>query len=228
MAGAFVLVLWGIYKKEIQDHAKACFKSLYGALFQRHIARRVTETELKAILGNGLVGLETLLLLLLKEYQCDRVTVTEYEEKDGLHLATCVVEVRLAEMQSVQRALQQTPVDPSIWDEVLRIHGLPNRASYVPDARVLDNAVLRATLLDSGVWSAYYQSLPTSTGKPRATLALSWHRERILTATQLEQLRNRARGYGAVENNLYELGRDAFWIGGAILVGLLEILICLH
>lgn len=188
-ASALTLAVWAIYKKEIQDLLKGSFNRLWVHLFHRHIARRVTETELKTILGSGLQGLKTLLLIQLSEYQADRVTVTEYEEKAGSRLATCVVEVRQAEMNSVQDSLQQTKVDPALWDELLRIHHLPTRACFVPDARLLDIAPMRDALLNSGVWSAYYQSLPNSAGQPRALLAISWHREHLLTDEQLRALR---------------------------------------
>jgi hypothetical protein len=187
-AGALLLALWGMYKQELQDGFKVCCKRLYAHFFQRHIARRVTEAELKSILGSGLVGLETLLLLLLKEYAADRVTVMEYSEKDGSHWATCVVEVRQAEMQSVQGAWQLRELPPGLWEEVCRINSLPGRKRYVQDARIEDVAPLRAALLASGVWSAYYQSMPTPTGQPSAMLSLSWHTEHLLTDAQLTAL----------------------------------------
>lgn len=186
MAGLALLTL---FKKELQDAFKSLSKKLYGRLFRGHIARRVTDAELKQVLGSGLVGLETLLLLLLKEYRADRVTVTEYElAADGSVLATCLVEVRSADMQSVQSQVQALAIDPVLWQEIQRIHNQFGRWRYVADARTEDVAPLRAALLNSGVWSAYYQSLPNDKGECRAMLALSWHNEHLLSAEQLAAL----------------------------------------
>ncbi len=182
-----VLLLLGIYKKEVQDYSKGLFTRWHGRLFPPEAALRVTDAQLKTILGSGLEGLETLLLLLLKEYQADRATVTEY--CDGITSATCLVEVRVADMKSVRPTMQAMPLPPEVREEILRVHHAPNRARYVPDARMMDVAQLRTVLLNSGVWSAYYQSLPTTEGECRAMLSISWHQAHDLTAVQLDALR---------------------------------------
>jgi hypothetical protein len=185
----FALAALGKYHKEIQDFLIELGKRWWGFWLHRHDGRRVSDSELQTILDSGLVGLETLLYYLLREYKADRVTVTEFEEKDGSRWATCVVEVRQAEMQSVERQVQQMKVTPELWDEMVRIHNRPDRSLFVLDARAVDVAAMRAALLESGVWSAYYQSLPTSQGKPRAMLALSWHLEHLPTEVELRQLK---------------------------------------
>ena len=189
-AGALTLALWGLYKKELQDWFKAWCKRVYARWVLPDVARRVSEAELKQILASGLVGLETLLLLLLKEYQADRVTVMEYSEKDGSHLATCVVEVREAHMPSIQYLYQYTVLPPGLWTALEHIHAQPGRWRYVPDAQLEDNVPLRAVLTSSGVYSAYYQSLPAANGQPMAMLALSWGQPHELTAVQIAALKN--------------------------------------
>jgi hypothetical protein len=184
-AGAVLLWCWKEYKPELL----AFFKRCCTRLFRQDIARRVTETELKEILDSGLVGLETLLLLLLKEYAADRVTVMEYSEKDGSHFATCVVEVREAEMYSVQALYQNAKLPPGLWPALEHVHSQPGRWRYVPDARLEDNVPMRAALLSSAVASAYYLSFPSPDGHPKAMLALSWAREHLLTDAQLSALK---------------------------------------
>ena len=196
--GWLALAVWTIYKKELQDWLKGCCKRCYARWFQAGIARRVTEAELKDILSSGLVGLETLLLLLLKEYTADRVTVMEYSERAGSHVATCVVEVREADMPSIQHLFQRTPLAPGLWAALEHIHAQPGRWRYVADARTEDNVPLRAVLTSSGVCSAYYQSLPSPEGQPVAMLAVSWARAHELTAAEQHALRNSGIACGTV------------------------------
>jgi hypothetical protein len=187
-AGALTLALWGMYKKELQDWFKSCSKRLWARFFPGDTARRITEKELKQILSSGLARLETLLLVLAKEYGTDRVTLIEYRKKDGLPLATCLVEVRQFEMQSV-RHLQDSPVGDAVWAYALHINSLPGRWHYVPDVRLLDVAAVRDALIESGVRSAYYMMFPTLTGQePLAALSFSWHTEKHLSAEMLTHL----------------------------------------
>ena len=122
-----LLLLWGIYKKELQDWFKACGKRLYARFVLPDVARRVTDAELKAILASGMAGLKTMLLVLLKEYEADRVTVMEYRTgKDG-HTATCVAEVRSADMPSIEYLFQNTPLPAGLWTAFEHIHAQAGR-----------------------------------------------------------------------------------------------------
>ena len=186
-AGGLTLAVWTIYKKELQDW----FKKLAGRCWASWLrwfappASRITDPQIEQIVRSGMGGLTSYLYLLLAEYAADRVTLTEYEEcADGSVLATCLVEVRSGDMKSVQSDVQKLPLKPGIWREIQRWHNQFLRAHYVPDAHLLDNAPLRDALLDSGVWSAYYHTLPDEDGKCRAVLALSWHAEHPLTSEQ--------------------------------------------
>lgn len=172
-AAGFVLVM---YKKEIQDWLKESFKSLRERFASPSEVARVRAEQIKAIQKVGLDGLDSVTWLLLNEYKASRVTVTKYVKRNGIYLATCVSEARATEMPSVIRDLQDFPVESSIWEEIERIHHLPGRKHYVPDAQLVDIAAMRDALLNSGVWSAYYQSLPNSKGQPWAVLAISWDR----------------------------------------------------
>jgi hypothetical protein len=193
--GAFglLLIVWGIYKKEVQDGLRAGLKWGYNwvrGLFIKPPARRVSDTEMEAILGSGLEGLTTLLYLLEREYAADRVTITEYQEQaDGSALATCVVEVRQAEMKSVLH-LRKSPISRELWRQIKRIAGLPHRVRCVLDARTEESAVLRVALLNSGVWSAYYQAMPDPLEEYQkiTILALSWHTPHELSPEQLRAL----------------------------------------
>ena len=185
-AGIAVLAVWGIYKKEIQESLNGWGKRCYAFVFVRAVPARVSDRELDAIFGSGVRGLTTLLWLLLDEYKPDRVTVTEYAGTNGSYTATCVAEVRRGEMQSVLD-MQGLPLAPDTWAEIQRIHAGADRTRYVPDAHLLDVAPLRTVLLNTGVWSAYYQSL-SSTPQPQAMLSLSWHQARELSAAELSDL----------------------------------------
>lgn len=177
------------YKKPIEAYLLKLASKLLGRFWPFAASgRQLTEAEVKEILGAGLENVETLLYLLLKEYQADRVTITLYEpEETGGALATCEVEVRAADMQSV-RNLDKTPLSAGLRGEIWAINSLPGRMLYVPDARASDSAVVRAALPASGVWSAYYQSMPTSQDTERRLLAMSWQTAHLLTPEQLAQL----------------------------------------
>ena len=71
-AGGAILVLWGIYKKELQDYFKASCKELYVRLFPPPVALTLTKQQLGLIVDNGHAGLEMFLYLLLREYAADR------------------------------------------------------------------------------------------------------------------------------------------------------------
>lgn len=183
-AGAAWAVVWLKYKEEIISFFVDSGKRLLAWLFRSEGARRLPDAELRQILASGLSGIESLLLVLAKEYAADRVTVTTYRKNESSYLATLLVEVREAEMQSVRAAWQDSPVASELWDEIERIHNLPGRWTYVPDARLVDIAALRVALTESGVRSAYYQTLADSKGKARATLAISWHHDHPLSHEQ--------------------------------------------
>jgi hypothetical protein len=184
-SASFVLVM---YKKEIQDWLKESFTRLRERFAAPSDVARIWENQTKALQNMGLDGLDTAVWVLLNEYKAQRVTVTKYEKKNGTYLATCVSQALESEMPSVLRDLQNFPVDPAIWEEVERVHHLPGRMLYVPDAQLVDIAPMRAALLNSGVWSAYYQSLPTSKGKPWAILAISWSKAHPMTDELLGHL----------------------------------------
>lgn len=173
-----ILTLTGLglltFKKEILDGLKEGFKRLQGWFASPSEVARVRAAQIKAIQKVGLDGLDSVVWLLLNEYKASRVTVTKYVKKNGTYLATCVSEARATEMPSVIRDLQDFPVESSLWDEIERIHHLPGRKHFVPDAQLVDVAPMRDALLNSGVWSAYYQSLPNTKGQPWAVLAISW------------------------------------------------------
>lgn len=191
LASGAGLVLWGIYKTELQAFFKSCCKRLWAWLVSwvRPVASRVSDAQIDLVVKSGMGGLTSYLYLLLKEYAADRITVTEYEEcADGSVLATCLVEVRSGDMKSVQDNVQKLPIPAGLWLEIQRWHSQFLRAHYVPDARLLDNAPLRDALLASAVWSAYYHTLPDHEGKCRAVLALSWHNEHPLSDEQLRAL----------------------------------------
>jgi hypothetical protein len=182
---SFVLVM---YKKEIQDWLKESFKLLRERFAGPTAVAKVRDAQIQAVQKMGLDGLDTVVWLLLNEYKAQRVTVTKYVKKDGIYLATCVSQALATGMPSVLRDLQDFPVDSSIWEEVERIHHLPGRKLYVPDAQLVDVAAMRDVLLNSGVWSAYYQSLPTSKGKPWAILAISWDKPHQMTEELLQHM----------------------------------------
>ncbi|TPG66054.1 hypothetical protein [Hymenobacter nivis] len=194
--GGAVLVVWGIYKKEIQEKLNACGKYLLARLqgFGTSLVRlvtpppveRISDKEWDELLAADLEELETLLSVLLGEYKADRVTVTEYSESAGGHLATCAVEARNSAMPSVL-GMQLMPLTPEAWEMIEEIHRRPGRYRYVPDVHTLEHAPLRAVLLNSGVWSAYYQSLSNGRG-PRAMLSLSWYTLHPLSELQLTVL----------------------------------------
>jgi len=189
--GWLTLAVWTIYKKELQDFFKSLAKRCWGRLnvIFNPPASRVSDAQIDQVVKSGMGGLSSYLFLLLKEYAADRVTLTEYEEcADGSVLATCLVEARSGDMKSVQDAVQKLPLPPGLWPEIQRWHSQFLRAHYVPDARLLDNAPLRDALLGSGVWSAYYHTLPDQQGRCRAVLALSWHDEHPLSEEQLRAL----------------------------------------
>lgn len=143
---------------------------------RRQLSRRVSDEELKRILTSEREELETLCLLLQREYQADRVTVMEYHcPKAPLRpTATCTVEVRAPRISSVRAQFQKTPLSPELWSQVEQVHATGCRCLYVPDARLLDSAETRRTLVASGVRSAYYQSLPTLPGTCGGMLSISW------------------------------------------------------
>jgi hypothetical protein len=201
--GAFSLwlIVWGIYKKEVQDGLRAGFKWGYNwvrGYFTRPPAQRVSDDEVATIvasvIGSDMEALTTLLYLLEREYAADRVTITTYaEQPDGSALATCVVEVRQAEMKSVLH-LRQSPIGKELWRQIKRITTLDHRVRSVLDARTEESAALRVALLNSGVWSAYYQAMPEPEEEeqeehPKITLlALSWHTRHELSPEQLRAL----------------------------------------
>jgi len=186
-AAGFVLVM---YKKEIQDWLKESFKRLRERFASPTEVAKAWDAQIAAIQKMGLDGLDTAVWLLLTEYKAQRVTVTKYEKKDGIYLATCLSQALTTEMPSVLRDLQNFPVDSSVWEEIERIHRLPGRRYYVPDAQLVDIAAVRDALLSSGVWSAYYQSLPTSKGQPWAMLAISWSQPYPVTEDLMDHLHN--------------------------------------
>lgn len=177
------------YKKPIEAFLLRLAGKLLGRFWPfAESGRQLTQAEVKEILGAGLENVETLLYLLLKEYQADRVSITVYElQETGGALATCEVEVRTADMQSV-RNLEKTPIPAALRAEIWAINSLPGRMLYVPDARASESAAVRAALPASGAWSAYYQSMPTSQDTERRLLAMSWQAEHLLTPQQLAQL----------------------------------------
>jgi hypothetical protein len=183
--GSFVLLK---YRKQIQDWFIELAVRLRERFGSSSNVAKVQQAQMKAIQKMGLDGLDTVVWLLLTEYKAQRVTVTKYVKKDAIYLATCVSQALATEMPSVLRDLQDSPVDSSIWDEIERIHHSPGRKLYVPDAQLVDVAAMRDALLNSGVWSAYYQSLPTSKGKPWAVLAISWDKPHPMTDELLQHL----------------------------------------
>lgn len=187
-----ILTLTGLglltFKKEILDGLKEGFKRLREHFASPSEVARVRAAQVEAIQKMGLDGLDTVVWLLLNEYKAQRVTVTKYAKKDGIYLATCVSQALATGMPSVLRDLQDFPVDSSVWEEIERVHHLPGRKLFVPDAQLVDVAALRAALLNTGVWSAYFQSLPTSAGKPWAMLAISWDKPHPITEELLHHL----------------------------------------
>lgn len=188
LVGAVWAIIWQAFKKEIIEYGGSTSKRLWVYFFSRGIVRKLTQKELDLILKANLGRVNTLLLVLAKEWHTDRITVMRYDKKGGAWLATCLVQVREAEMQSVEELYQNTPVDPAIVAEVLRIHNLPGRNYYVPDARLVDIAAMQAALLASDVRSAYYQSMPNSKGELLALLAISWRTEHPLSEKDLHLL----------------------------------------
>jgi len=188
MFGAVWAVIWGIFKKEIMEWGGTTSKRLWAYCFSRGIVRKLTQKELDLIIKSNLGRVNTLLLVLAKEFTADRVTVTRYDRKDGQLLATCLVQVREAEMQSVEELLQNSPVDPAMRAELERWHHLPGRNYFVPDARLVDIVPMRDALLSSGVRSAYYHSFPNSKGEQWAILAVSWHKDHLLSEKDLHLL----------------------------------------
>lgn len=189
-----ILTLTGLglltFKKEILDGLKEAFKHLKQRFASPSTVARAWDDQIAAIQKMGLDGLDTAVWLLLTEYKAQRVTVTKYEKKDGIYSATCVSQALTTEMPSVLRDLQDFPVDSSVWEEIERIHRLPGRRLYVPDAQLVDIAAMRDALLNSGVWSAYYQSLPTSKGQPWAVLAISWNKAHPVSEEMMDHLHN--------------------------------------
>lgn len=180
LAGALLLK----YKKPLEALGKRLLTRLFPSLAAVH---QLSEAEVKELLGAGLESVETLLYLLLKEYDADRVTITAYEPSDGGALATCEVEVRAAEMKSV-RSLQRSPIPADLWAEIQAVSLRPGKMRYVPDARAEDSAVLRAALPASGAWSAYYQTMPILPATSVRMLAMSWHQQHSLTEAEVAQL----------------------------------------
>lgn len=183
----FVLVM---YKKEIQDWLKGLFGQLHARFSGGSDVQKVLDAQTKEIQKLGLDGLDMAVWLLLTEYQAQRVTVTKYEKKGATYSATCLSQALGSEMPSVIRDLQDFPVEEALMAEVERIHHLPGRKHYVPDAQLVDVAPMRDALISSGVWSAYYQSLPTSKGKVSAMLAISWSRPHPVSPELMEHLHN--------------------------------------
>jgi len=186
--GAVWAVIWQAFKKEIIEHSAITSKRLWAYFFARGIVRKLTQKELDLIIKSNMGKVNTLLLVLAKEFMADRVTVTRYDKSGGQWLATCLVQVREAEMQSVEELLQGTTIDPAIMAELHRIHNLPGRNYYVQDARLVDIAAMQDALLNSGVRSAYYQSMPSSKGELWAYLAISWHNDHPLSEKDLHLL----------------------------------------
>lgn len=189
--GAAATALLALYKTELQAYFKAKVSHLK-VFFQRFAAgRRLSLKEEKEILNAGLDGLDTLVWYLRDEYQCDRVTIVEYEKQDdGSRLATCLSEARVGGMPTVERDLQSERVHPDVWAELERIHSLEGHRHFVPDAHLVEIAAMRDALLKYGVYSGFYQSLPMPDGKCRALLSLSWHEPHApLSALQLNALR---------------------------------------
>lgn len=182
---SFVLVK---YRKPIQDWLIELAVRLRERFSGSSDVAKVQQAQMQAIQKMGLDGLDTVVWLLLNEYKAQRVTVTKYAKKDGIYLATCVSQALATGMPSVLRDLQDFPVDSSVWEEIERIHHSLGRRLFVPDAQLVDVAALRDALLNTGVWSAYFQSLPTSKGKPWAMLAISWDKAHPMTDELLQHL----------------------------------------
>lgn len=155
----------------------------------RQMGRRLSDEESARILSHEREELETLVLLLRDAHKADRVTVVEYEcPEDGRKLATCIEEDREPRMASIRAQLQRTPLDPSVWAEVQRVHSSPLRCLYVPDVRTLEVPALRSQLIRSGVRTAYYQSLPAVGGHCGGMLSLSWSSSTLLSDEDLAGL----------------------------------------
>jgi hypothetical protein len=188
-ATALVGALLVKYKKPIEAFCIGLGKRLLG----RPVSS--LDEELEELRDAGLERIETLLYLLLRDpdYKADRVTIFLYvAQEDGGALATCEVEVRVAEMQSM-RSLNQTPISEALRSEIWGIDHLPGKELYVPDARATQHVALRAALPASGAWSAYFQLMPARAdkkGQPqeRRLLTMSWEASHSLSPAQLAQL----------------------------------------
>jgi len=185
---AITIIVWGIYKKELQDYARSLFSNLHQRFFLRSIAYRITDEEVVQIKRAELGPLKSWLLVLAKEYLPDRVTVTKFVKTDGAYLATCLAEVIDLEMTSIEDQVQKKAMPDDMMEELKRFHHLDGRWFYVSDARLVEVATFRDALISSGVRTAFYQSLPNSKGEFWAILAMSWRKERLFTPEDLRDL----------------------------------------
>lgn len=188
---AFSAGLWAWGWRAWEKELKAAFTNSYKWLKNIFNPTRTLDKEIKQMKAAGVDGLTTLCYLVLEDPDvlCDRVTVMQYEElENGSVLATCLSEARHGRVRSVSDKWQQTAVPPPIWEELKRIHQAPERWRFVPDVNTVDVALMRAAMIESGVWSAYYQSLPTQSGRCQLVLAASWAKPHTLSSTAQKAL----------------------------------------
>ncbi len=200
LLGGGALALLGIYKKEVQDGFKFFFSWCWAGTLRwlrrlireeasaaaARLAYEASLQRLTASLASNLRGLNTLLLLMEKDYQADRVSLTEYELcSDGSGLVSFLTEHRQAEMGSVDN-LKSTPLPQPLWLEIRRIPYSDGRALHVRDARTYDSVAVQDAILASGALSAYYQVMPDPSGKYEnfTMLSLSWSREHPITKAE--------------------------------------------
>jgi len=195
------MALGALGKWEMFQKAGEKFLSrLVEGQYSRRMGRRFGKGELELLLTHEREELDTLAMLLQRQWKADRVTVVEYDDSASPlpPLATCTVEFREPRMASIKPAVQALRLESEAWVEAQRVHSSPSHYWHMPDVRDLEAPALRVQLSRWGVRSAYYQSLPTVTGKCGAMLSMSWTDSKALTAEELASLHYLVRHLAAV------------------------------
>lgn len=188
-------------------------EKLQNYLFERfarphNLTARLSDEQLKVLLTHEHEEIDTMAMLIQAELKADRITIVEYDcptDTSKPTLATCILEHRSPRISSVKYVIQQQPLEPEVWQEVLRVHSLPSRCLFIPDVRKLENSALRSRLLRTGVFSAYYQALPATAGHCAAMLSLSWTTPVELSPLDLAGLHLSGRTIAALQRTLWML-----------------------
>jgi hypothetical protein len=192
-----VAVVTTIAKWEIfQKAAEKFLTRLVDGRYSRLLGRRLGREETTKLLNYEKDELDTLTIVLQRRWHADRVTVVEYDCTDEKlpPLATCIAEKRVENIPSVLRQIQALRLEQPVWDQIQRVFCSPSHSLFVSDVSEFDVPALRSQLLRSGVYSAYYQALPTATGTCGAMLSLSWTTRQSFTEEELAGLHVLVRG----------------------------------